>query len=191
LSIPNIITLARLLSVPLLVWLILGEQFLLAFALFVVSGISDALDGFIAKRFNASTQLGAYLDPLADKALLVSIYVTLGLGAHLAEWVVITVVSRDILIISAVILSALLNQSVVMQPLMISKVNTTLQIALAAIVLGALAFGLKEAVWSVPVLGPFSMSVVIFGLSGSVVVTTIWSLLRYYAVWTASVADAD
>ncbi|MGH6925977.1 MAG: CDP-alcohol phosphatidyltransferase family protein, partial [Propylenella sp.] len=104
-TIPNFITIARLIGVPLIVWLMIADRFVEATALFVVAGISDAVDGFIAKRFGAASQLGAYLDPIADKALLVSIYVTLGLADHLPVWLVIAVVSRDILIVGAVVLS--------------------------------------------------------------------------------------
>src|SRR6267143_2005461 len=72
LSIPNIITLGRILLVPFIVWAIASNQMEIAFAIFVVAGVSDAVDGFLAKRFNMARELGALLDPLADKALLVS-----------------------------------------------------------------------------------------------------------------------
>src|SRR6195952_3244182 len=73
-SIPNIITLGRILLVPVIIWAIASNQMEIAFALFVVAGVSDAVDGFLAKRFNMASELGPLLDPLADKALLVSIY---------------------------------------------------------------------------------------------------------------------
>src|SRR3979490_749327 len=79
LSIPNIITLGRILLVPFIVWAIASSQMEIAFAIFVIAGVSDAVDGFLAKRFNMASELGALLDPLADKALLVSIYVALGI----------------------------------------------------------------------------------------------------------------
>lgn len=81
LSIPNIITLGRIILVPIIVWAIASSQMEIAFAIFVVAGVSDAVDGFLAKRFNMASELGALLDPLADKALLVSIYIALGIGA--------------------------------------------------------------------------------------------------------------
>ncbi|MGE0565788.1 MAG: CDP-alcohol phosphatidyltransferase family protein, partial [Pseudolabrys sp.] len=77
-SIPNLITLGRILLVPVVVWAIAAGQMLAAFVLFLIAGLSDAVDGYLAKRFNMTSELGAYLDPLADKALIVSIYVTLG-----------------------------------------------------------------------------------------------------------------
>ena len=78
LSIPNLITLGRILLVPVVVWAIAAGEMRVAFLLFLVAGLSDLVDGFLAKRFGMATELGAYLDPLADKAMIVSIYVTLG-----------------------------------------------------------------------------------------------------------------
>jgi len=139
-SVPNLLTIARILMVPLLIWLIISGNFRFAFAIFVVAGITDAVDGFIAKNYDSVTELGAYLDPLADKLLLVSIYVALGLQGFLPDWLVILVVSRDVMIVGAVILSWLVGKPVRMQPLFLSKANTTVQITLAAAIIGALAF---------------------------------------------------
>ena len=88
LNLPNLITLGRLLSVPLAVWLIIEARYGVAFWIFVAAGISDALDGYIAKRFDRRTRLGALLDPIADKALLVGVYVTLGIAGQLPHWLV-------------------------------------------------------------------------------------------------------
>ena len=109
-NIPNALTLARIILVPLIVWLIITHEMAAAFVLFLLAGLSDAADGYLAKRFGWHTELGAYLDPIADKALLVSIYVTLGFANHLPVWLVIAVVSRDILIIGAFILSWILSR---------------------------------------------------------------------------------
>lgn len=147
LSIPNIISIARMFLVPVVVWLIITGHMATAFWMFVLAGISDGVDGFIAKRFDQETELGAYLDPLADKALLMSIYVALGVLAHIPPWLVILVVSRDVLIIGAVILSWMMDQPVTMSPLYVSKVNTTGQIVLAALVLANSGFELNLDVW--------------------------------------------
>src|SRR3981189_371417 len=104
-SIPNIITLGRILLVPVIVWAIASSQMEVAFALFVIAGVSDAVDGFLAKRFNMASELGALLDPLADKALLVSIFIALCMWGAVPRWIVILVVSRDIMIVTAVIVS--------------------------------------------------------------------------------------
>ena len=142
---PNIISLARLLSVPFIVWLILSGHLKAAFLMFLAAGISDAVDGFIAKRFGSISRLGHYLDPLADKVLLVAIYVTLGVGGQLPLWLVILVVSRDFLIVGGALLSLALDLPYRLQPAVVSKFNTVAQITLAALVLGELAYDLDLA----------------------------------------------
>ena len=111
-NLPNLITLARMLMTPLAVTMIISQQFLPAFLFFILAGVSDAIDGFIAKNFDLRTELGAYLDPLADKALLISIYVSLAIYADLPAWIAVTVVSRDVMILFAVLVSWLLNKPV-------------------------------------------------------------------------------
>lgn len=143
-ALPNLISLGRLLAVPLAVWLMLGDHFTAAFWLFIAAGVSDALDGFIARHFSKRTKLGGYLDPIADKTLLVSVYVTLGLRGHIEDWLVILVVFRDLLIIGGAILYQLVTQSLRMQPLFISKLNTLAQIMLAGFVLAQLAYGIAD-----------------------------------------------
>jgi cardiolipin synthase (CMP-forming) len=141
-NIPNALTLARIVLVPLVVWLIVTHEMTAAFVLFLLAGVSDAADGFLAKRFQWRTELGAYLDPIADKLLLMSIYVTLGFSDHLPAWLVIAVVSRDILIIGAFLLSWVLSRPVPIHPLLVSKANTLAQIVLAGLVLAELGLGL-------------------------------------------------
>src|SRR5919109_5223212 len=140
LSIPNLITLGRILLVPVVVWAITAGEMRIAFVLFLAAGITDAIDGFLAKHFGMATELGAYLDPLADKAMLVSIYIALGIAQAIPRWLVILVVSRDIMIVSAVILAWLVDKPVKLKPHPVSKLNTVAQILLACVVLGALAF---------------------------------------------------
>jgi cardiolipin synthase len=148
LSIPNLITLARILSVPVMVWSIMNGWMLAAFLLFLAAGVSDAVDGYLAKRFAMTSELGAYLDPLADKALIVSIYVTLGVSGEIPRWLVILVVSRDIMIVGAVLLAWLVGKPLPMKPLLVSKLNTAAQLIFACVVLATL--GLRfEADWLV------------------------------------------
>jgi cardiolipin synthase len=144
-NIPNFITLARIISVPVIFWALLSGQGTTAFIVFLAAGLSDAVDGFLAKRFGWRTELGAYLDPLADKLLIVSIFIALGARDELPLWLVIAVVSRDILIVAAVLLAWLLDQPVGIKPLSLSKANTVAQILLAAVVLADGAFGLGLA----------------------------------------------
>lgn len=139
-TLPNLITIGRLLLVPLIIWFIVADQPLGAFSVLIVAGVSDAVDGFIARQFDLRSDLGTYLDPIADKAMLVSIYITLAVVLAIPVWLTILIVSRDVLIVGAVVLSWMLGEPTSVQPLRISKVNTTLQIILAAVVLGDLAF---------------------------------------------------
>lgn len=141
-TIPNLITILRFLLVPAVVLAMLKAQWGWAFGGFIVAGVSDAIDGFIARSFNQGSRLGAYLDPMADKVLLVSVFVVLGIGGQLPLWLVVAVVSRDALIICAVLLSTVMGHPVEMKPLMVSKVNTAVQIVVAAEVLAELTFGL-------------------------------------------------
>lgn len=152
------------------VWAILVGAMGLAFTLFVAAGVSDAIDGFLAKRFRMTTVLGAYLDPLADKALLVSIYVTFGINGFVPRWLVILVVSRDIMIVGGVMLAWLLGSPVKMKPLIVSKVNTVAQIVLASVVLGSLGLGIHV---------PDATSV----LMGFVALTTLLSIAAYAKRW--------
>jgi cardiolipin synthase len=178
LNLPNIITLGRLLSVPLAIWLILSGEYWAAFWTFVLAGISDAVDGFIAKRFNMRTQIGALLDPVADKALLVSVYVTLGVSGRLPTWLVILVVFRDVMIIGGFVLVQLLVQKIRWEPLIISKINTALQIVLAAFTLARLGFGAEDH-------GAVMLLVL------AVATTTVLSGAAYLVRWARAIAGPE
>ncbi len=177
-SIPNFISLARLFSAPLTFWLILTGEITLAFWAFFAAAISDAVDGFIAKRFQQTTVLGAYLDPLADKALLVGVYIALGNEGYLELWLVILVVFRDLLIIGGALLYWLLTRSLTMKPLMISKVNTVAQIVLATVMLANLGFDVGA-------------DRLIDGLVYVVAATTLLSGGRYVMEWTRRAAGVE
>src|SRR5262245_5384998 len=178
LSIPNLITLARILLVPVIVWAIASNQMQIAFAIFLVAGLSDLVDGFLAKRFGMATELGAYLDPLADKAMIVSIYVSLGVADAIPRWLVILVVSRDIMIVAAVILSWLVDKPVKLKPLTVSKLNTVAQILLALIVLASLATG-------------YNAEPVILPLTAVVAALTLLSIAFYLAAWVRHMNRPD
>lgn len=177
-NIPNALTLARIFAVPLLVWLIIDQEMFAAFLLFMLAGLSDGADGYLAKRFGWHTELGAYLDPIADKALLVSIYVTLGLAGHLPVWLVIAVVSRDVLIVGAVLLAWMMSRPISVKPLLVSKVNTVSQILLAGVVLAelGLGLGLQKLVW------------VLIWITGAL---TIMSAAAYFWAWLQHMASYE
>jgi cardiolipin synthase len=178
LSIPNLITLARILIVPIVVWAIASGEWELAFILFLLAGVSDAVDGFLAKRFGMTSELGAYLDPLADKTLIVAIYVSLGITGAIPRWIVILVVSRDLMIVAAVILSWLMNRPVEMKPLTISKFNTVAQILFACVVLGSLAFKINAE--------PLVTAVMV-----AVAILTLLSIAYYLAEWARHMNSAE
>jgi len=145
LTAPNVITFGRLCAVPLAFWLIIDHHPVYAFFLFLAAGISDAVDGWMARRWGGNV-VGAVLDPVADKALLVTMYVTLAAVKELPDWLAILVVFRDLVIVGGVIVLAVLGQQVAIRPLYVSKVNTTLQIVLVALTLLLAGFSLRAPV---------------------------------------------
>lgn len=171
-SVANVITLARLCLVPVAVWLVLRDRTMLAFWLFLAAGASDAIDGWLARR-RGPTAVGAVLDPLADKALLVSMYVTLAAVHVLPDWLAILVVFRDVVIVGGVLALSVLGMKVVIRPLMVSKVNTVLQILLVALALLHAGLGVRTGV--------------IPGLIGLVTASTLASGIAY--VWQAARAQ--
>jgi cardiolipin synthase len=140
-TLPNVVTFGRLCAVPLAFWMVLEHRLEVAFFLFVGAGISDAVDGWLARRYGGNA-LGAILDPVADKALLVTMYVTLAVVHVLPDWLAILVVFRDTVIVGGVILLGVLGHKVSIKPLFVSKVNTTLQIVLVATALFLAGFAL-------------------------------------------------
>lgn len=156
-TLPNAITFARICAVPLAVWLVLRHDLAGAFWLFVAAGLSDAVDGWLARR-HGGTALGAVLDPMADKALLVSMYITLASIGVLPDWLAILVVFRDAVIVGGVLVMAVLGQPVMIRPIAVSKVNTALQIVLVAFVLLLHGFS---------VMAPIVDTVLIWAVAGS------------------------
>jgi cardiolipin synthase (CMP-forming) len=166
LNLPNLITVARLLCVPFAIWLILDDRYGTAFWVFVGAGVSDALDGYVAKRFDRRTRLGALLDPVADKSLLAGVYLSLGVVGFLPIWLVVLVLLRDTLIVGGFFLIHRGAAPDQVQPLFISKINTGVQIALVGFVLARLGLGAD---------GGLVATVLIIAAA----VTTVWSGLSY------------
>jgi cardiolipin synthase len=180
-NVPNLISLLRLAAVPVVVWLILNDRIAWALWLFVAAGVSDAIDGYLARIWRQRTLLGAYLDPIADKALLVCVFVTLGQVGKIENWLVILVVSRDIMIVGGVILLFLLNQRVKVAPSFASKANTTVQIAFAALVLARYGLPLTAEGWGVAIdYGTYAVAA-----------TTLLSGAHYVVVGIRHMAAAD
>jgi cardiolipin synthase len=142
-SVPNLITIGRLILTPVIVDLMVTQSWRWAFWVFVAAGVSDAVDGWLARSFDLRSELGALLDPIADKALIMSIFITLAVVGRLPAWVAIMIVSRDLMIVGAVVISWLLRRPIEVNPLMISKATTFLQLVLAASILSGQAFNVE------------------------------------------------
>jgi len=169
-QIPNIITVFRLILVVPFLYALLTAHYYLAFGIFVLAGISDAIDGYLARYFQLQSHFGAFLDPLADKVLMITSFFTLNYLGMMPWWITVLVISRDIIIMSGV---AALNQILPhfeYKPTLISKINTVFQIGLVGSALFNLAFAALPTQW-IPIL----IILVTF--------TTTWSLLGYVLTW--------
>lgn len=177
-DIPNLISAARMVLVFPVIWLLLHEQFSSALWLFLVAGISDALDGFLAKTFHWQSHLGGILDPLADKLMLVSTYVCLALLGALPVWLVGLVILRDLVIIIGGVVYNYRVERFEAEPSIISKLNTFMQILLVLVVVFNLA-GSPVPDW----LPPMLIWVVVF--------TTLASGLGYVIKWSRRAREHD
>lgn len=134
-DIPNLITGLRILLVAPFLWLLLEERYGAALALFVIAGLSDALDGFLAKYYDWTSDLGGLLDPIADKLLLIGAILALGWLGELPSWLVALVIARDLIIVGGAIVYHLRIARFHAAPLLISKLNTLVQLALVCAVI--------------------------------------------------------
>ncbi len=140
-QLPNAITLSRIALVPVLILALKGRHFGAALGIFLAAGLSDALDGFLAKRFSWTSRLGAILDPAADKILLVSAYVMLTVLDYIPFWLMLGVAFRDLLIVGGYLAYTSLYGPVTMRPSYLSKFNTLMQITLVCVILVQQAMG--------------------------------------------------
>jgi cardiolipin synthase (CMP-forming) len=134
-DIPNMISLLRLLAVIPVVFLLLEHQYGWALALFAAAGISDGLDGYLAKHYGWRTRLGGILDPLADKVLLVACFLVLGTLSLIPVWLVVAAIFRDLLITGGALLYNYRVEELEAAPIVASKINTVLQILLVVLVI--------------------------------------------------------
>jgi len=169
-DIPNLITVVRILLVVPVAWALLEQQYLLALVLFFVAGVSDGLDGFLAKQFDWTSRLGAILDPLADKALLVTCYAALAWVGLLPVWLLVLVVLRDLVIVAGAVIYNFRIERLEADPTLISKLNTVLQILLVLLVITQ-----QLSDWFAPVW----LTVLIY----AVTVSVLWSGLDYVITW--------
>ena len=170
-NIPNLICLARIVLVIPIVRSLWQEQFLLSLLLIINAGLSDILDGYLAKKNNWRSYLGAVLDPAADKILLVSLFLTLQSMGLIPLWLTLTVIARDLMIVFGLSLYRFFVGVPEPKPTRISKFNTTLQLAFIIFVI--LAQGVQF---------PFEILAMVCG--SLVFVTSILSGLDYWIIWS-------
>jgi cardiolipin synthase (CMP-forming) len=180
-TLPNLITLLRILLTPVLVWLLLDHRMKQALLIFLIAGFSDALDGLIARVFHQKSRLGAYLDPLADKLLLVSSFILLGHMKKIPYWLVTITVSRDAIIVLGIVTLMLHQLRVEIKPLLLSKLNTLLQLLTIFVVLGSVYFSLPP--WGLTLL--FSITAM------SSIASGLHYILRGIRLWEAQRGNND
>jgi cardiolipin synthase len=170
-DLPNIISALRLVAVIPVVWLLLEHEFGWALVLFAAAGLSDGVDGFLAKHYGWQSRLGGILDPLADKMLLVSCFLVLGSTGLIPVWLVLAVVFRDLVIVGGAVLYQYRVAEVVAAPTWASKLNTVLQLLLVVLVI-------MDA-------GPFPLpDTLIETLIWACLVTVVVSGVQYVWVWS-------
>ena len=170
-SIPNLICLARIVLVIPIIRSLWQEQFMLSLLLIIIAGLSDILDGYLAKKNNWRSYLGSVLDPAADKILLVSLFLTLQSMDLIPLWLTLTVITRDLMIVFGLSLYRYFVGVPKPKPTRISKLNTTIQLVFIIFVI--LAQG---------VLFPFEIMAMVCG--SLVFVTSILSGLDYWIIWS-------
>ena len=176
--IPNFITLVRIAMVPVFILVLLEERYLAAMILFLIAGITDGLDGYVAKRYHLVTRLGAILDPVADKLLLISAYILLTILGHVPMWLLLSIVFRDLLLVNGFIIHTAIFGPLQMKLSLLSKVNTVFQIILIVSILTEQAGAdILVAVTNVLIL--------------AVMVTTVGSCLHYIWIWSVQGVERD
>jgi cardiolipin synthase (CMP-forming) len=176
-TIANAITLLRLCSIPMIVVLIHEGRFAAATWLFIAAGLTDALDGYLARKLNQKSEIGAYLDALADKSLIAASFITLHFAGLIPFWLLVLVLFRDLMIVGAVAIAWLLNNPIPIDPLRISKANTAAQIVLVGVTLGIKGYALMPPEVTLPV------------LHGVVAALTSLSVAAYFAAWFRHMAE--
>lgn len=169
---PNAISLMRIALVAPILVLILDGTFAWALALFALAGFSDGLDGYLAKRFDWGTRLGALLDPVADKLLVAGLFITLAYTGDIPLWLAVVVISRDVVIVVGATAYNFLVRPVEGEPTRVSKLNTALQLLFLLFVLSRAGFG-----W------PDQISITVLG--ASVLITVVISGVDYVMSWSS------
>jgi cardiolipin synthase len=152
-NLPNILTLIRVLLIPVFVILIINKLFDWAIITFATAGITDAIDGLIARITHQRTELGAYLDPIADKLLLSAGFITLAIVEILPSWLTVIVVTRDVIILSGILVMVLINHRPSIRPSLLSKMTTAFQISTILLVLLAGYYPISHPLSTIAIYG--------------------------------------
>lgn len=171
---PNLLTGLRLAAAPTTAGLLAAGHFNAAFGLFAFAGLSDAADGFLAKRFGFSTPLGRFLDPAADKALMLAVFLSLAVLDDVPTWLAATVIIRDGLILSGLALALAIRAPIAIRPLFVGKLCTALQVLYMGLHLASLAFNIP-----IGAISPADAYVIAF--------VAVSSGAAYFAVWLKAV----
>ena len=136
-TIPNLLTILRVLLTPVLVIFLLQDRLIAALIVFIVAGITDGLDGLIARLYRQKSRLGAFLDPLADKVLLATTYVLLAVKSLVPSWLTVIVLSRDVLILLGIFVLFMQDLPFEIRPTIASKLTTCSQIFTAVVTMAS------------------------------------------------------
>ena len=190
-TLPNGLTLARLLLTPVIIMLLLAKQMEMAFYIFTIAALTDFADGWIAKYFHSSTRLGAFLDPVADKVLTVSIYLVLGIDGIVPGWLVVLIISRDILLVMGLLITWIVFDRIWVAPLGIGKLTTFAQLSLLGLFLLRYNFADRLALW-VDNIHFWFEQILTYGIY-MVALLTIFSVSAYAVQWFARmmISEAD
>jgi len=180
-SLPNIISTLRIFLVIPTVYFLLNDRYSYALLVFLIAGLSDGLDGYLARRYGWTTRLGSFLDPMGDKLLMTATYFVLGWLGHLPVWLVAVVIGRDVVIVLGALAYRLLVQDISMKPLLISKINTLCQITLALLML----YSLSE----LPMAASAPVEWLTQGLVYVVFITALLSGIAYVYIWSRKTAQ--
>lgn len=175
---PNALCVARMLLAPLVAWLLLCGEYRLTLGVFFIAAVTDALDGYLAKRFNWTSELGKILDPLADKILLVTVFIVLAILGRVPTWLAVLVVMRDVVIAAGAICFRVVYGYLEGAPTVISKINTLVQIVYVLAVVAAAAFEVPP-------------QVIVVSLLWLTVVTTLASGVDYVITYSRHAAAAS
>ncbi|HCI48903.1 MAG TPA: CDP-diacylglycerol--glycerol-3-phosphate 3-phosphatidyltransferase [Holosporales bacterium] len=174
-NIPNILSVIRILLTPLALWGMVQEEYLFALSILIIAGITDALDGFLARKFDQLTPMGRALDPLADKILFISVFLTMGFGLHLfPEWFAWMILLRDFLILVGFVALVLANKNRTIAPTRSGKIHTVLLFVFLCLVLLSLSYGTL-----------IPLNLLMYGMA----LSTAISFLDYLRLWVKRMAE--